>query len=59
MEQFFTRSEQIQHIIKSFNLTKTLFVSSIIIGEANIGKKHLLVIFFPIPIWYQGNSSKR
>lgn len=47
MEQFFTNSEQIQNIIKGFNLTKTLFVSSIIIGEPNIGKKSLARYLFP------------
>ncbi len=47
MEQFFTSSEQIQSIIKGFNLTKTLFVSSIIIGEPNIGKKSLARYLFP------------
>jgi len=47
MEQFFTNSEQVQNIIKGFNLTKTLFVSSIIIGEANIGKKSLARYLFP------------
>jgi len=47
METFFTTSEKIQHIIKSFNLTKTLFVSSIIIGEAHTGKKSLARYLFP------------
>ena len=47
MEQFFTNSEHVQNIIKGFNLTKTLFVSSIIIGEANIGKKLLAQYLFP------------
>ena len=47
MEQFFTSSEQVQNIIKGFNLTKTLFVSSIIIGEPNIGKKSLALYLFP------------
>lgn len=47
METFFTTSENIQHIIKSFNLTKTLFVSSIIIGEAHTGKKSLARYLFP------------
>jgi len=47
MEQFFTKSEHIQNIIKGFNLTKTLFVSSIIIGEENIGKKLLAKHLFP------------
>lgn len=47
MEQFFTKSEDVQNIIKGFNLTKTLFVSSIIIGEENIGKKLLATYLFP------------
>jgi len=47
MEHFFTKSDQIHNIIKGFNLTKTLFVSSIIIGEANIGKKRLARYLFP------------
>jgi len=47
METFFTTSDKIQHIIKGFNLTKTLFVSSIIIGEAHTGKKTLACYLFP------------
>ncbi len=47
MEQFFTKSEHVHNIIKGFNLTKTLFVSSIIIGEAHIGKKLLARYLFP------------
>ncbi len=47
MEHFFSTSEQVQSIIKGFNLTKTLFVSSIIIGESNIGKKSLVRYLFP------------
>ena len=47
METFFSTSDKVQHIIKSFNLTKTLFVSSIIIGEAHTGKKSLARSLFP------------
>lgn len=47
METFFTTSNKIQHIIKSFNLIKTLYVSSIIIGDANTGKKTLARYLFP------------
>ena len=47
METFSTTSDKIHHIIKSFNLTKTLFVSSIIIGEAHTGKKSLARYLFP------------
>jgi len=47
MKRFFTNSKQVQSIMKGFNLTKTLFVSSIIIGEPNIGKKSLARYMFP------------
>lgn len=47
METFFTTSNEVNHIIKSFNLTKTLFVSSIIIGEAHTGKKTMARYLFP------------
>jgi len=47
METFLSTSDKIQHIIKSFNLTKTLFVSSIIIGEPHTGKKSLARYIFP------------
>jgi len=58
MEQFFTTSEQIQQIIKGFNLTKTLFVSSIIIGAANIGKKSLARYLFPQAHMVSGKEQK-
>jgi DNA-binding protein Fis len=47
MELFYTQSEQVQQIIKGLNLTKTLFVSSIIIGEPHTGKKTLVRYLFP------------
>ncbi len=47
MDVFFTNSKTVQHIIKNFNLTKTLFVSSILIGDPNIGKKSLVRYIFP------------
>jgi len=51
MESFYTQSEEVQHIIKGLNLTKTLFVSSIIIGEPHTGKKSLVQYIFPeVPI---------
>ena len=58
METFFTTSDKIQHIIKSFNLTKTLFVSSIIIGEANTGKKTLARYLFPDAIFVSGENQE-
>lgn len=47
METFLTKSNEVENIINSFNLTKTLFVSSLIVGEANIGKKTLAKYIFP------------
>jgi len=59
METFFTTSDKIQHIIKSFNLTKTLFVSSIIIGEAHTGKKSLARYLFPEAIIVSGTEQEK
>lgn len=47
MEQFLTNDEQIKSIIKNINITRTLFLSSIIIGEAHIGKRRLASYLFP------------
>jgi len=58
METFFTTSEKIQHIIKSFNLTKTLFVSSVIIGEAHTGKKSLARYLFPDTLLVSGENQE-
>ena len=58
METFFTTSDKIQHIIKSFNLTKTLFVSSIIIGDAHTGKKTLAKYLFPKAFLVSGKDTK-
>ncbi len=59
MEPFFTNSNKIQHIIKSFNLTKTLFVSSIIIGEAHIGKRTLARYLFPNAVYVSAEDQKQ
>jgi len=58
METFFTSSDKIEHIIKSFNLTKTLYVSSIIIGEPHIGKKTLARYLFPNAFLVSGADQK-
>lgn len=58
METFFSTSDKVQHIIKSFNLTKTLYVSSIIIGEAHTGKKSLARYLFPDTPVVSGNDQK-
>jgi len=58
METFFSTSDKVQHIIKSFNLTKTLYVSSIIIGEAHTGKKSLARYLFPKATIVSGDDQK-
>ncbi len=58
MESFFTTSEAVQSIIKGFNLTKTLFVSSIIIGEPHTGKKTLARSLFPHAPIVSGNDQE-
>jgi DNA-binding NtrC family response regulator len=47
METFYTQSSEVQQIMQGLNLTRTLFVSSIIIGEPHTGKKSLLRHLFP------------
>jgi len=47
IDQFLTHSSHIHNIIKGFNLTKSLFVSSILIGEPHTGKKTLIRYLFP------------
>jgi len=56
LEHFQTKSIQIQNIIKGFNLTKSLFVSSILIGEEYTGKKALIKYLFPNAIYADGND---
>ena len=56
MEQFFTRSEAVRQIIKGFNLTKTLYVSSILVGEKHTGKKTLIAYLFPQAAWVDGRD---
>jgi len=58
MEVFYSSDSTIQHIIKSFNLTQTLFVSSIIIGEAHTGKKTLARHLFPHAVLVSGKEQK-
>ena len=58
-EQFITKSTQVQKIIKGFNLTKSLLVSSIIIGEAYTGKKTLIKYLFPNATIVDGVDQKK
>ncbi len=45
--QFLSNSAQIDNIIKGLTLSKSLFVSAILIGENHIGKKTLVKSIFP------------
>ncbi len=45
--QFLSNSAQIDNIIKGLTLSKSLFVSTILIGEKHIGKKTLVKSIFP------------
>ncbi len=47
MQNYATRNDTIQKIIKSLNLTRTLYVSSILIGEPYTGKRTLVRTLFP------------
>jgi DNA-binding protein Fis len=58
-EQFITQSPQVQKIIKGFNLTKTLLVSSIIIGEKHTGKRSLIKHLFPTATVVDGNDQEK
>ena len=44
---FFSTSEPIKQIVTSLQLTRSLYVSSIVIGEPYIGKKSLIKQIFP------------
>lgn len=45
--QFLSNSPQIDNIVKGFTLTKSLFVSSLLVGENHTGKKTLIKMLFP------------
>jgi DNA-binding protein Fis len=59
IDQFLTYSTQIQNIIKGFNITKSLFVSSILIGEPYTGKKSLVRYLFPAATYVDGNDQEK
>ena len=44
---FLSNSPQIDNIVKGFTLTRSLFVSSLLVGEAFTGKKTLIEMLFP------------
>ena len=58
-DKFITQSIQIQKIIKGFNLTKSLLVSSILVGEGHTGKKSLIKYLFPQLISVDGENQDK
>ncbi|MDD5406204.1 MAG: Fis family transcriptional regulator [Sulfurovaceae bacterium] len=56
---FNSTSTKIQYITKGLELSKSLFVSSLIIGEANIGKKSLVKSIFPDAKWVDGHNKTK
>jgi len=56
--QFITESARVQNIIKGFNLTKSLYVSSILTGDPHTGKKTLIRYLFPSIPFVDGRDQK-
>jgi len=54
--QFLSNSPQIDSIIKGLTLTKSLFVSSLLVGEENIGKKTLIKSLFPNSLYVDARN---
>jgi len=56
--QFLSNSPQIDNIIKGLTLTKSLFVSSILIGEKHTGKKTLMQTLFPHTLYIDASNGE-
>ncbi|MBU1668660.1 Fis family transcriptional regulator [bacterium] len=56
--QFLSNSHQIDNIVKGFTLTKSLFVSSLIVGEKHTGKKTLIQTLYPHTIYIDAGNSE-
>jgi len=54
---FLSNSPQIDNIVKGFTLTKSLFVSSLLVGDKHTGKKTLIQMLFPNSIYIDANNS--
>ncbi len=54
--QFLSNSPQIDNIVKGFTLTKSLFVSSLLVGEEYTGKKSLVQTIFPNSIYIDAKN---
>ncbi len=55
---FLSNSPQIDNIVKGFTLTKSLFVSSLLVGDKHTGKKTLIQTLFPNSIHIDANNSE-
>jgi DNA-binding protein Fis len=58
MENFNTSSPEINKIQKGLRLTKTLLVSSLIVGEKHTGKRTLIKNIFPDAFWIDARDIK-
>jgi DNA-binding protein Fis len=56
--QFLSNSPQIDNIVKGLTLTKSLFVSSLLVGEQYTGKKTLIKTLFPNGTYVDANNNK-
>jgi len=56
--QFLSNSAQINNIIKGLTISKSLFVSVMIIGEPHTGKKSLVKMLFPHSKFIDANSEE-
>ncbi len=56
--QFLSNSPQIDNIVKGFTITKSLFVSSLLVGEEYTGKKSLIQTIFPNSLYIDANNSE-
>ncbi|MCK4441361.1 MAG: Fis family transcriptional regulator [Sulfurovaceae bacterium] len=57
--QFLSNSAQINNIIKGLTISKSLFVSVIIIGEPHTGKKSLVKMLFPNSKFIDANNEEK
>ena len=55
---FLSNSTQIDNIVKGFTLTKSLFVSSLLLGEEYTGKKTLIQAIFPNSHYIDANNKE-
>ena len=56
MIKFIAKSMQLQNIVKSLNLTKRFYVSSLIVGEAESGKKTIARYILPDAVMVNGEN---